>query len=380
MRPAISRRASHNGGQAGKKRVAVDLSILDRTQGGTAVYARELVRELERMKLGDIEILRLRGPRFLDRKNRLTKVLNLLIELSWVHLLLPLRLASMRVDLLHMPADVAPFFSPCPVVVTIHDANFRRFPETYDPWYRRYATLAFSVSARRAARVITDSGYSASDIEKYFGAKPENVSVVHLGVSTIPDAAICGEAGAEGPYILFVGKIEPHKNVRRLIEAFASLRQSSEEIARNYRLIVAGGFGRDYEKVVSEVARHGLGGVVELPGRVDEARLERLYRNASVFAFPSLNEGFGFPPLEAMARGVPVVAAAAGSLPEVLDDAALYCDPLDTDDIASAISRAILDEPLRQWLVKAGGERVRQFTWERTAQATLEVYRRVLAG
>lgn len=378
MNAAGPRRSSPDRARAGKKRVAIDLSILDRTQGGTAVYARELVREFGELSPGDIEILHLRGPRFVARKNRFTKALNLLIELCWVHALLPLRLALMRADLLHMPADVAPLFSPCPVVVTIHDANFRRFPETYDPGYRRYARLAFSLSARRSARVITDSGYSARDMEKYFSARPEKVSVVHLGVSGAPDTPASQEARDESPYILFVGKIEPHKNVRRLVEACARLRESNEGIARDHRLVVAGGFGRDHEQVVAEIARRRLGNVVETTGRVDQTRLEQLYRHASVFAFPSLNEGFGFPPLEAMARGVPVVAAAAGSLPEVLGDAALYCDPLDPGDIASALSRVLLDEPLRQRLVGSGYERVKQFTWERTARATLEIYRGVL--
>ena len=364
---------------SGKKRVTIDLSILDRTQAGTAVYARELVQALHRLSPGDIEISTLRGPKFLARKSKLAKVLNLLIEISWVHALLPLRLFLMRADLVHMPANVAPVVAPCSVIVTIHDANFRRFPETYDAGYRRYASLAFSLSARRAARVITDSGYSAEDIELYFGAKPHKLSVVHLGVSGPEEISPLDEAPIERPYILFVGKLEPHKNVRTLVEAFAMLRESEEEITRDYRLVIVGGAGRDHEQVVDLIARRGLGDLVEITGFISQARLEQLYRQASVFAFPSLNEGFGFPPLEAMRRGVPVVAASAGSLPEVLGDAALYCDPLDPTDIARALSRAILDEPLRDRLVKAGRERAKRFTWERTAQETLRIYRELLA-
>lgn len=370
-------RASSDRARAGKKRVAVDLSILDRTQGGTAVYARELVREFGRLSPGDIEILHLRGPRFVTRKNRFTKVLNLLIELTWIHVLLPLKLARERIDLVHVPANVAPALSPCPVVVTIHDANFHRFPETYDPGYRCYGNLAFRTAACRAIQVITDSAFSAKDLEEYFGANPGKVSVVHLGVSRNP--AIAEQVRPlHSPYVLFVGSLEPHKNARRLVEAFALFRASGEEVARDYQLIIVGESGRDYEQVVDEISRHGLKDAVHITGRVTTERLEQLYRHAAIFAFPSLNEGFGLPPLEAMARGVPVVAAAAGSLPEVLGDAALYCDPFDPEDIARALSRIASDKLLRVRLSEAGSRHAEQFTWEKTALATLEVYREVL--
>lgn len=365
--------------RAGRRRVAVDLSVLDRTHAGTAVYARELVRALQSLPADDIELVCLRGPGPVSRKNKITKILNLLIELFWLHVLLPLKLARERIDLVHMPANVAPALSPCPVVVTIHDANFRRFPETYDPGYRRYANLAFRIAARRAVRVITDSGFSAKDLERYFGANTGKTSVVHLGVSRHP-AAGESKRPIDSPYVLFVGSLEPHKNVRRLVEAFALFRVSGNEVARDCQLVIVGGSGRDYGQVVAGISRHGLEDAVYITGHVTEERLEQLYRHASVFAFPSLNEGFGLPPLEAMARGVPVVAAAAGSLPEVLGDAALYCDPFDPEDIAGALSKIASDKLFRTWLSEAGSRRAEQFTWEKTARATLEVYREVLAG
>jgi len=355
----------------------VDLSVLDRTRSGTAVYARELTRALQSLAADDVELVCLRGPGPVSRKNKITKVLNLLIELLWIHALLPLKLAREHIDLVHMPANVAPALSPCPVVVTIHDANFRRFPETYDLGYRRYANLAFWIAARRAVRVITDSGFSAKDLARYFGANPGKVSVVHLGVSHSPDVAE-RKRPMDSPYVLFVGSLEPHKNVRRLVEAFALFRASGDKVARDCRLVVAGGSGRDYGQVVAEISRHGLEDTVHITGYVTEERLEQLYRHASIFAFPSLNEGFGLPPLEAMARGVPVVAAAAGSLPEVLGDAALYCDPIDAEDIAGALSKIASDKLLRGRLSEAGSRRAEQFTWEKMALATLEIYREVL--
>lgn len=360
-----------------KRRVTIDLSILDRTQTGTAVYARELSLALQDLAFDDIEFIHVRGPKPIARKNKLTKVLNLLIELLWIHVILPLRLIWIRADLVHMPANVAPFISPCPIVVTIHDANFCRFPEAYDAGYRKYATLAFRLAGYRASRVITDSDSSARDLEKYFGVELEKISVVYLGGVYHHDATALGYRPMRNPYILFVGALEPHKNVRRLVEAFAEFRRSGGSVARGYFLVIAGGFARGHGEVVAAVDRLGLNEAVRLTGYVAQAQLEQLYRHAAVFAFPSLNEGFGFPPLEAMARGVPVVAAAAGSLPEVLGDAAVYCDPLDVNDIARALSVAAFDEPLRGRLIAAGLRQAKKFTWKNTALSTVSIYKKV---
>lgn len=366
-----------------RKRVAIDLSHLARhggLGGGIGLYGEELTGAYRRLQVSDMEFVYLRGLKVFPRKNRLTKVFNLLMELLWLHVLLPLRLARERIDLVHMPANVAPLYSPCPVVVTIHDANFCRFPKTYDSSYRRYARVAFSISARRAARVITVSSTSAQDVTRYFGAKPEKVSVVYSGMSHDLDSVLSECGDAEQPYILFVGALEPHKNVVRLVEAFALFRTERDTLARSYQLIIAGTMSRDTERIVAAIARLRLDGIVRLVGAVSQAQRDWLYEHAAVFAFPSMNEGFGFPPLEAMARNVPVVAASAGALPEVLGDAALYCDPFDTNDIARVLSEAAFDQPLRSRLVQSGLKRVERFTWEKTSAATLDVYREVLAG
>lgn len=339
----------------------------------------ELVKALRELPLHDLEVIHLRGPRPIARKNKLTKVLNLLIELFWIHVLLPLRLVQKHVDLVHMPANIAPLVSPCPVVVTIHDANFRRFPKAYDPGYRRYASLAFSLAAHRATYIVTNSQFSAEDIVKYFRAEPQKLAVVYHGLPRVLSATPLEQSPSEKPYILCVGALEPHKNVRRLVEAFARFRLSGEAVARDYQLVIVGGFGRDYRQVTATIAHHQLSDAVRLTGHVTQADLDQLYCHASVFAFPSLNEGFGFPPLEAMARGVPVVAAASGSLPEVLGDAAIYCDPFDISDIALSLSEAAFNAPLRRQLAQTGLKRVEQFSWERTALDTLHVYRKVLA-
>lgn len=376
----LSRRRPRKG-RTDRKRVAIDLSHQARfggVGGGIGLYIAELIKAYEKQASEDVEFVYLRGPKYFPRKNKRTKVLNLFIELFWLHVLLPFRLVWERIDLVHMPSNVAPLYSPCPVVVTIHDANFCRFPETYDSGYRRYARFAFSISARRAARIVTVSSTSAEDVTTYFGAKPSKISVVYSGISHDPDAALSRWDDVEQPYVLFVGALEPHKNVVRLVEAFASFRATEQARTQDYRLLIAGPMTRDTQRITSAIALHRLDGVARLTGALPQAQRDWLYEHASVFAFPSLNEGFGFPPLEAMARGVPVVAAAAGALPEVLGDAALYCDPFDTNDIARALSKAACDGPLRTKLERAGRQRVGRFTWENTAAAMLEIYREVL--
>jgi glycosyltransferase involved in cell wall biosynthesis len=374
-----------------RKRVAIDIShqtysarldggIGVYINGGIGVYITELISAYGKLPSNDFEFVYLRGPKFFARKNKLTKVTNLLIELIWLHVLLPIRLAQERIDLVHMPSNVAPFYSPCPVVVTIHDATFCRLPKTYDSGYRRYARLSFSIAARRATRVVTVSSTSAEDVTRYFGAKPHKLSVVYPGVSHNPNAVLSRWEDVEQPYVLFVGALEPHKNVVRLVEAFALFRTAEEVLTKDYRLLIAGPKTRDTERITAAIARHQLDGVVRLTGTLSQAQRDWLYEHASVFAFPSLNEGFGFPPLEAMVRGVPVVAASAGALPEVLGDASLYFDPFDPNDIARVLSRATFDQPLRARLVHAGLERVGRFTWEKTAAAMLDIYREVLAS
>jgi glycosyltransferase involved in cell wall biosynthesis len=364
-----------------RKRVAIDLSHNVRSEGfvGISLYVTELTSAYRKLQINDIEFVHLQGLKPFRRKNRVTKVLNLLSELLWLHVLLPFRLARERINLVHMPANLAPLYSPCPVVVTIHDANFCRYPKTYDLGYRRYAKLAFSIAARRSARVITVSSTSAKDVTRYFGAKPDRMSVVYSGVSHDPNAVLSRWRDIKKPYILFVGGLEPHKNVVRLVEAFALFRTIEDALAQDYRLLIVGAMTRDTERIIAAIERHQLDGVVHLTGTLPQEQRDWLYQHASVFAFPSLNEGFGFPPLEAMARSVPVVAASAGALPEVLGDAALYCDPFNPNDIARVLSKAAFDQPLRSRLVRAGLERVGRFTWGKTAAATLDIYREVLA-
>lgn len=291
----------------------------------------------------------------------------------------------MRLDLIHDPNGVAPFFGPtggARRVVTLHDAFAYVYPETHnrlDTW--RYHTL-LPAAARRADAVITVSECSRADLTRHLGLDPARVDVVYSAVSPrlrpVEDGPLRRQTlaryGIAWPYLLYLGGINARKNIARLFDAFALVRKAHPAI----RLIVAGPRQWQTEEIDAAYERLGPEGGVHFTGYVADDDLAALYSAARLFVFPSLYEGFGFPPLEAMACGTPVVTSAVSSLPEVVGGAASTVDPHDTAAIAAAIA-AILDQPeLHAELRRRGLAHVGRFRWERVAQETAAIYRRLL--
>jgi glycosyltransferase involved in cell wall biosynthesis len=294
---------------------------------------------------------------------------------------------SGRLDLLHGLAFAAPLAARCPTIITIHDLSFLRFPEAFRPVNRAYLTLATRASVRRAACVIAVSESTRQDVISFLAVPPEKVVVVHNGVTDEFCEAPAGQAreharraGLPESYILFLGTLEPRKNLVRLLEAYARLRQMRDPRQGDAPpLMIAGGKGWYYQAVMERVEALGLANHVIFPGFIPSEELPWLYRAASLFVYPSLFEGFGLPVLEAMACGAPVITSTVSSLPEVAGDAALLVDPEDAEGLALAMQR-VLDEPgLAEGLREAGRARAAGFSWDRTAAATAEQHRRVLA-
>jgi glycosyltransferase involved in cell wall biosynthesis len=286
---------------------------------------------------------------------------------------IPVELAIGRVDLFYSPDFVLPPTLPgARTILTVHDLSFLRYPDHFVPKLVRYLSRVVPRSVVRADRVLADSEATRADLIRLMDVAPEKVTVLYSGVD--PRFRPQPEPGERErlvaqygigtrPYVLSVGTIQPRKNYLRLIRAFSQLSDDVE-------LLIGGGRGWLYEGVLAEAARHER---VRMLGFVADADLPALYRGATLFAFPSLYEGFGLPVLEAMACGVPVVCSNVSSLPEVAGEAALLIDPHDEAALTEAMRRGLTDEALRAEMVTQGLERAATFTWERAARQLLHV-------
>jgi len=298
---------------------------------------------------------------------------------------LPLRAAGRGLRLFHSPHYNAPLAVTAPLVVTVHDLIHIMFPEylPHPRWLARaYARTQLKLACRRARVVLTPSACTRRDMSRILGVDPRKVRVTPLGVdkafAPVPEAGKLASFrrrhGLGEGYVLFVGNMKPHKNLERLVRAFAALGKPE------YKLVLAGTEDPRYGGVRRAVADQRLGRRVVFLGIASPAELRMLYAAARVLALPSLYEGFGLPPLEAMACGTPVVASQAASLPEVVGEAALLVDPLDEDALARALRAAVEREPLRRRLRKLGLERARRYSWNETARVTAEALEEATEG
>ena len=292
------------------------------------------------------------------------------------HVSLPLKLRSLGAELLHSPHYVRPLLCTIPSVVTIHDCIHLLFPQ-YLPnrMAFRYARFVMGSAIRNSAIVFTVSEASRADILRFYPATdPAKVHVVPNAI----DAELLvdpGEAERDrvreryqirGRFVLFAGNVKPHKNLERLIRAFARVR--CQEGNEDLRLVLIGDDVSRYASLRRTADEAGVRQEVRFFGFVPHETLAALYRMATVFAFPSLYEGFGLPPLEAMACGTPVVTSRISSLPEVVGDGALLVDPYNEDDIAQGIARLLDDEDLRARLIERGLERAASYSWARSVR------------
>lgn len=297
--------------------------------------------------------------------------------------LVPVGIATGTHHLYHATNYVLPRRFGVPGVVTVHDLTLLRFPELGTPALCRHVRQSRE-SVRHARLVIADSEATRDDLVELLDVPGERVRVVPLGCDSGFGARQADQArrtverrfGIDRPYVLHVGTIEPRKNLARLVGAFAAARA---ETACPHLLVLAGAPGWGQAEVRQKIRALGLDEVVVSLQEVSKDELQDLYRAADVFVYPSLYEGFGLPPLEAMASGVPVITSNVASLPEVVGEAALQVDPYDQAALASAIARGLTDEALRQRLRIAGPQRARLFTWERCARETLSVYAEAMA-
>ncbi|RIK50561.1 MAG: glycosyltransferase family 1 protein [Chloroflexi bacterium] len=298
-------------------------------------------------------------------------------RILWEQTVLPRALAG--ADVVHGLVNVLPLATATPGVVTVHDLSFLRLPGHFPPLKRAYLAALCRWSVARAAQVIAVGPQTAADLARFFGVDAARLHTIPNGVDarfTPADAAhVAAFRRAKGlpdRYWLYLGTLEPRKNLPLLLDAFARSRQSGEDAALH--LVLAGGRGWGDAAIFDRVAALGLQDVVHFPGFVPDAELPDWYRAAAGFVYPSRFEGFGLPVLEAMACGTPVVCSAAPGVREVAGRAALHAPPEDVAAWAAALSLLAGQPALRAALRQAGLERAQGFTWRATAEQTLAVY------
>jgi glycosyltransferase involved in cell wall biosynthesis len=340
---------------------------------GWGRYTRELVRALMAESSLGPELVALSG------RHRGPEVL---FEQLW----LPLALRRLGAAVVHAPNCFLPLVRPCPGVVTIHDLAFETWAEDFAPATRAKFRLVTRLAARSAERVICPSQFTADDVCRRYGVDPGKVRVIAEApalaraagppgggaVARAGAAAVTESArGGSGPYVLAVGDLRRKKNLAALVEAFVALRRDP---GIPHRLVLAGvdaGQGPRLRELAG-------GAPVDLPGYVDDDRLDALLSGADVVVHPSLYEGFGLVLLEAMVRGVPVLATRATALPETGGDGAEYFDPGDPRDLERRLGALLADPGRRAELAARGLARAREFSWELTARRTAEVYRELV--
>ena len=298
---------------------------------------------------------------------------NRYLQHFWQHIILPTKAKSY--DILFCPGNIAPIWKPekTKIVVTIHDLSFLYFPSAYSRAFRNYYRFAMPRILRISDAVLTVSDSEKQRILSQYPFTGNKLYAIHSGINT--EFLSCNVTYEKGNYILYVGSLNEKKNFQGVIKGFYNIINKID-----CKLLVIGGTSNTFKKnskmraILQEIPEDKI----LFKEYMDKKKLVGLYRKARLFLFPSFYEGFGFPPLEAMACGCPVVTSNTSSLPEVCGDAAYYVDPYSIENIAQGIYRVLIDENLRKTLIKKGLERVKLFCWKKAAKRILEVFEEVM--
>ena len=369
------------------------LFLIPGKHGGTETYLRNLLLNLAKIDKANDYIM------FTNRENsgsfgiRQDNFLEVLCNFSarykslrvfWEQVVLPIMAGRHKIDVLHFPAYVSPVVNlfGTKLVVTIHDMMYRYYPENYPRGQLLYFRYFIPASARRAEMIITVSKNTKKDIIKFLKVPERKVRVTYEAhdkrfsnnLSVSEKNRIKKKYNLPDRFILSVASFNPQKNIDTLVRSFSLIKKTYN---LSSQLVLVGMKLSYYSKIISVIEKLKLDKDVLFIGYVSDNDLPYLYSLANIYAFPSFFEGFGLPPLEAMACGCPVVASNATSIPEVVGDAGILIDPHNIEKMAEAIYKVLINDNLRKDLIRKGFERVKQFSWEKTAKETLKVYERV---
>jgi len=369
-------------------RIGIDYTAAVRQGAGIGRYTRELVRALAELNRGHDYVLfaAMGGQRTADAtwpssfQMRSVPVSDRALAILWHRLQLPLwvELVTGPVDIFHSPDFVLPPVRRARTLVTVHDLSFIRYPQYADANLRAYLNKVVPRSVHRADLVLADSQSTKGDLVELLGVEPAKIAVVYPGVEErfrpIQDQALLeevrGRYSLPPRFVLGLGTLQPRKNFTRLIQAYSLLVTRHPSL----HLVIAGGKGWLYDEIFATVKQLGLEKKVLFPGFVADEHLPAFYNLADLFVFPSLYEGFGLPPLEALACGTPVITSNASSLPEVVGEAGPMVEATDMEALAGAMERVLEDNALRKEMIAKGMKQAEKFTWETAAAKLLSLY------
>jgi len=343
---------------------------------GVSIYTFELLKYFQKKASSQCQFiiyLKDRPRKELPKENNYFKYRVIRGNYLWSQIFLPLNLyLQKKPDIFFSPAHYSPRFCPVPTVVTIHDLSYFYYPDEFlkKDLYKLQNWTKYSV--KNAKKIIAVSKTTKKDLVKFYDLPEEKIEVIYNGYQK-EIKNLKSKIKIKKPYLLYVGTIQPRKNLKTLIEAFFLLSKESPE----YSLVIVGKKGWLYEKIFANVEQaDSFKNRIIFTDYVDNDALAYLYKNASLFVLPSLYEGFGIPILEAMSFGCPVISSFTSSLPEIGGDACLYFDPTSKEDLKEKILQLLNNKKLRNELVKKGKERVKLFSWKKCGEETLELLKK----
>ncbi len=369
--------------------IGIDASrAMTRQRTGTEAYAYFLLRHLLPLAVRRGHHVRLYfhrppPPDLFPNHDGIEHIIIPFLRL-WTHLRLGWELRRRPPDVFFTPAHVIPYRYKRPSVATIHDIGYRYFPDAHPPRQLKYLEWSTRHNATISHHIIADSEATKADLGRFYAIPPEKVTVLYPGVDPLlaqvrdeeKITAVCHKYAIARPYFLFLSTLQPRKNLARLVQAYAQSGAAQGDASP--QLVLAGNAGWLSAPIMAEIENHRAAAHnIITPGFIADEDKAALLSGAMALLYPSLHEGFGFPLLEAQACGTPVLTANASSLPEVAGDSALFVDPLDVDEMATAITRLATDPLLRAELTGRGVQNVKRFEWWETAVGVLDVLEKV---
>ncbi len=386
------------------KRIGIDARFYGPIGKGIGRYIQEIVDNVIKIDQDNEYIIFLSKDNFDEFICDGERVKKKIANIRWYgiaeQLFMPFLILRNRLDLMHFPHFNVPVFCPTKFVVTIHDLILTKFPtvrsSTLSPAFYKLKNLFYRIiiyiAVHRAREVIAVSEFTKKDIVEKFKISEKKVQVTYEGVANLAkgkdslfvkkldDKSTLLSYNIDSKFILYVGNAYPHKNLESLVEVFSDLHKKHQGL----RLVLVGKEDYFYKRIKEIAAGFSLwhedveDSPVIFPGYVPDSELEILYKKAMCYVFPSLYEGFGLPPLEAMVKGCPVISSNSSSMPEILGDAAIYFNPKDKQEMIDKIEKVLDDPRLRETLIKKGKEQAKSYNWWEAARKTLEIYKNIL--